>query len=154
LRTCLRRNVFGLRSSSWMSVPSSRLRSLVALRAISRNWRSIRTPSLIALGNLSGPKMNRPTRMTTMSSQPPMFSSPMRSSLPYGKSTRTRQALLDVGREHDLGIVPGAVALVLDADAGTGRVLADHRDQVTGLLEWGAADAGEHVSHLQSGVGG
>ena len=32
LSRCLRMKVFGCRSSSWMSVPSSRLRSLVALR--------------------------------------------------------------------------------------------------------------------------
>src|SRR5690606_34682969 len=42
---------------SWMSVPNSRLRSLVALRAIRRRFRSSRRPSLITWGSLS-PKTN------------------------------------------------------------------------------------------------
>src|SRR5262245_51197681 len=40
------------------SVPSSLLRSAVALRAMSRRPRIIRTASLIAFGSRSGPKMN------------------------------------------------------------------------------------------------
>ena len=50
-------NAFGCRSSSWMSVPSSRLRSVVALRAMARRLRSIRRPSAITLGSRS-PKIN------------------------------------------------------------------------------------------------
>ena len=50
-------NAFGCRSCSWMSVPSSRLRSEVAFWAIARRPRSIRSPSPITLGSRS-PKIS------------------------------------------------------------------------------------------------
>src|SRR5436190_13866409 len=64
-------------STSPTVLPCSMLRSPVALLAMLRTVRSMRMPSLIALGSLSGPKMNRPTRTMTISSQPPMFSKPI-----------------------------------------------------------------------------
>src|SRR5919206_3974391 len=49
----LRMNAFGCRSCSWMSVPSSRLRSAVAFCAIARRPRSMRSPSPMTFGSRS-----------------------------------------------------------------------------------------------------